>query len=455
MLNNPRMAQLHAQEAPGPRPRARALGRRLRPDARRPDPPAPVRRPLPSAPRPRRRPDRPRDDPDAPGPRRRGRDHGLHGVHDHPPHDRPDRVRGAFGYWRTTGGPVVFPAKAIVLATGGDRQGLRDHLELVGVLRRRPGAGLSRRRRADRHGVRPVPPDRHGLATRRPRPPRDRGGPRRGRDPAQQGRRAVHVEVPARGPPPRVRRDRRGGAALGRGAERGPADRRPPPARALDPRQRRARDLHARSARAAARPTAASSSTSATCRPTTSGASCPRCTSSSRSWPTSTSRPARWRSGRRPTTSWAASGSTPRRARRRGPGCTRRARSPAGCTARTGSAATRSRTCSCSASGPGAAAAAAAAPSRSRLRRPGRLPGGRAELGRAARARGTGEDPYRLHEELQATMQSLVGIFRTEDDLHEAIGRIAELRARWPTIRVSGGRAYNPGWASSSSFATC
>src|SRR5919112_53983 len=28
-------------------------------------------------------------------------------------------VTGAFGYWRTTGGPVVFPAKAIVLATGG------------------------------------------------------------------------------------------------------------------------------------------------------------------------------------------------------------------------------------------------------------------------------------------------------------------------------------------------
>src|SRR5438105_1136608 len=28
-------------------------------------------------------------------------------------------VTGAFGYWRTTGKPVLFPAKAIVLATGG------------------------------------------------------------------------------------------------------------------------------------------------------------------------------------------------------------------------------------------------------------------------------------------------------------------------------------------------
>jgi succinate dehydrogenase / fumarate reductase flavoprotein subunit len=59
---------------------------------------------------------------------------------------------------------------------------------------------------------------------------------------------------------------------------------------------------------------------------------------------------------------------------------------------------------------------------------------------------GAGEDPYRIHEELQATMQSLVGIFRTEPDLHEAIGRLAGMYARWPSIRVIGGRAYNPGW---------
>ena len=31
----------------------------------------------------------------------------------------PDGATGAFGYWRTTGQPIVFPAKAIVLATGG------------------------------------------------------------------------------------------------------------------------------------------------------------------------------------------------------------------------------------------------------------------------------------------------------------------------------------------------
>ncbi len=43
---------------------------------------------------------------------------------------------------------------------GRDRQGLPGHLELLGVLRRRARAGLRGRRRAHRHGVRPVPPHR-------------------------------------------------------------------------------------------------------------------------------------------------------------------------------------------------------------------------------------------------------------------------------------------------------
>jgi succinate dehydrogenase / fumarate reductase flavoprotein subunit len=61
-------------------------------------------------------------------------------------------------------------------------------------------------------------------------------------------------------------------------------------------------------------------------------------------------------------------------------------------------------------------------------------------------AAGDGEDPHRFHESLQATMGTLVGIFRTEEDLDEAIRRLADLRARWPAIRIGGGRAYNPGW---------
>ncbi|HEX5579485.1 MAG TPA: fumarate reductase/succinate dehydrogenase flavoprotein subunit, partial [Candidatus Limnocylindria bacterium] len=56
------------------------------------------------------------------------------------------------------------------------------------------------------------------------------------------------------------------------------------------------------------------------------------------------------------------------------------------------------------------------------------------------------EDPYRLHQDLQAMMQTLVGIFRTEDDLAEASGRIGALQKRWTKVRASGGPAYNPGW---------
>ena len=49
-----------------------------------------------------------------------------------------------------------------------------------------------------------------------------------------------------------------------------------------------------------------------------------------------------------------------------------------------------------------------------------------------------GESPYRLHEELQATMQSQVGIFRTAEDLDEAIAALdaicgpAGRSAAWP-----------------------
>jgi succinate dehydrogenase / fumarate reductase flavoprotein subunit len=57
-----------------------------------------------------------------------------------------------------------------------------------------------------------------------------------------------------------------------------------------------------------------------------------------------------------------------------------------------------------------------------------------------------GEDPYRLHADLHATMQTLVGIFRTADDLEQAVERLAVLRDRWKKVRVEGTPAYNPGW---------
>jgi succinate dehydrogenase / fumarate reductase flavoprotein subunit len=60
--------------------------------------------------------------------------------------------------------------------------------------------------------------------------------------------------------------------------------------------------------------------------------------------------------------------------------------------------------------------------------------------------RADGEDPNRLHAELQATMSSLVGIFRVESDLVQAIERIEDYKERWHRLRVTGPRRFNPGW---------
>jgi succinate dehydrogenase flavoprotein subunit len=57
-----------------------------------------------------------------------------------------------------------------------------------------------------------------------------------------------------------------------------------------------------------------------------------------------------------------------------------------------------------------------------------------------------GADPYRLREELQETIQMLVGIFRTKTDLEGAIARIADIRRRADDLCITGGRAFNPGW---------
>ena len=57
-----------------------------------------------------------------------------------------------------------------------------------------------------------------------------------------------------------------------------------------------------------------------------------------------------------------------------------------------------------------------------------------------------GEDPYAIQRDLQATMQRLVGIYREEADLDEALREVAELRRRWRSVRVTGGRTFNPGW---------
>jgi len=56
-------------------------------------------------------------------------------------------------------------------------------------------------------------------------------------------------------------------------------------------------------------------------------------------------------------------------------------------------------------------------------------------------------NPYRLHEELQSTMHEHVGIFRDREGLLRAAEQLDELARRAEHVRIgSGGRAYNPGW---------
>ena len=57
-----------------------------------------------------------------------------------------------------------------------------------------------------------------------------------------------------------------------------------------------------------------------------------------------------------------------------------------------------------------------------------------------------GENPYKLHQELQEITHNLVGIIRTKTELDDAIVKIAELRKRIANITVSGNREFNPGF---------
>src|SRR5277367_2139966 len=60
--------------------------------------------------------------------------------------------------------------------------------------------------------------------------------------------------------------------------------------------------------------------------------------------------------------------------------------------------------------------------------------------------RENGENPYTIQHDLQEMMQELVGIIRTGPELEEAKGKLDELTERVKHIAVKGGRAYNPGW---------
>jgi succinate dehydrogenase / fumarate reductase, flavoprotein subunit len=58
----------------------------------------------------------------------------------------------------------------------------------------------------------------------------------------------------------------------------------------------------------------------------------------------------------------------------------------------------------------------------------------------------TPENPYTLHLDLQQTMNDLVGIIRKPDEVAEALAKLDELRERFKNLQVEGHRQFNPGW---------
>jgi succinate dehydrogenase / fumarate reductase, flavoprotein subunit len=56
------------------------------------------------------------------------------------------------------------------------------------------------------------------------------------------------------------------------------------------------------------------------------------------------------------------------------------------------------------------------------------------------------ENPYTVQHDLQQTMNDLVGIIRTHDELAASLGEIEKLKQRAQHLVVEGDRRYNPGW---------
>ena len=60
--------------------------------------------------------------------------------------------------------------------------------------------------------------------------------------------------------------------------------------------------------------------------------------------------------------------------------------------------------------------------------------------------RSGGPTPYDIHARLQDLMQNLVGIFRVEADLQKAVQELGELEREAARVTVTGAREFNPGW---------
>ncbi|HKS48706.1 MAG TPA: fumarate reductase/succinate dehydrogenase flavoprotein subunit [Amycolatopsis sp.] len=59
---------------------------------------------------------------------------------------------------------------------------------------------------------------------------------------------------------------------------------------------------------------------------------------------------------------------------------------------------------------------------------------------------GTEENPYTLHGELQQSMNDLVGIIRRAEEIEQALAKLGELKKRIRNVTVEGHRQFNPGW---------
>jgi succinate dehydrogenase / fumarate reductase flavoprotein subunit len=57
-----------------------------------------------------------------------------------------------------------------------------------------------------------------------------------------------------------------------------------------------------------------------------------------------------------------------------------------------------------------------------------------------------GENPYTIQQDLQQSMNDLVGIIRTGEELERSLARIQEFKERARSMVVEGHRQYNPGW---------
>jgi succinate dehydrogenase/fumarate reductase flavoprotein subunit len=77
---------------------------------------------------------------------------------------------------------------------------------------------------------------------------------------------------------------------------------------------------------------------------------------------------------------------------------------------------------------------------------PERAAGAVAARALAPFARERGEDPYALRDTLRDLMWRDAGLIRTGEGLRRARRALAELRARFGLVRVTGGRAFNPEW---------